>query len=203
MKKEPWKGHRDDDRIPEPWFAALPGSEWDENAMRAMSDLLQQELLPRWRRQVLAGGAKADRADDILHDFTVELYRSLIPQYQPHPEGTRLIGYLCQFFAWRLRDAIRSQYRREQRETDPVDDSRELGQVVHIDAGKQALLVALKKALQQLPERPRRVMEMRKEGWSYAEIGLALGIKEGHARTAAFHARKDLKTLLEKGAAHD
>lgn len=189
-----------DDRIPEPWFAEVPGAEWDDDAMRGMSDLLQQQLLPRWRRQAAGTKMTADKVDDILQDFTVELYNSLIPKYEPHPDGTRLVGYFCKYFSWRLQDAIRFGQRRQEREAEPVDESRDMGNVVHIDAGRQAVVIAVRDALARLPERLRRVTEMRMERVPFAEIGRELGIKEGHARSLAHKARKDLKDMLEGDA---
>ena len=190
-----------EDRIPEPWFADIPGSKWDESALRGMSDLLQQQLMPRWRRQVLAKRTMADRVDDILQEFTVEIYSSLIPRYKPHTGGTRLVGYLCKYFSWRLQDAVRSMQRRLDRELEPVDEARDLADVVYIDAGRQALYIAAKDALSKLPERLRRVTELRIERIPFADIARELGIKEGHARTLAFKARKDLKDLLQEGEA--
>ena len=49
-----------------------------------------------------------------------------------------------------------------------------------------------------LPERNRRVLELRLEGYSYHEIGAAVGISEASARVMEFRARTKLRDQLRK-----
>ena len=49
-----------------------------------------------------------------------------------------------------------------------------------------------------LPERNRRVLELRLEGYSYHEIGAAVGISEASARVMEFRARTKLREQLRK-----
>ena len=64
-------------------------------------------------------------------------------------------------------------------------------------AEREILLVRLREALAELPERRRiAVVLFDVEGYSHAEIAEVLGIPEGTVRSEVFHARRRLRTLL-------
>jgi len=64
-------------------------------------------------------------------------------------------------------------------------------------AEREILLVRLREALAELPERRRiAVVLFDVEGYSHAEIAEVLGIPEGTARSEVFHARRRLRALL-------
>lgn len=64
-------------------------------------------------------------------------------------------------------------------------------------AEREILLVRLREALAELPERRRiAVVLFDVEGYSHAEIAQVLGIPEGTVRSEVFHARRRLRTLL-------
>jgi RNA polymerase sigma-70 factor, ECF subfamily len=64
-------------------------------------------------------------------------------------------------------------------------------------AVRRALGQRLREALAQLPERRRAAIVLFVvEGYSHAEIGRALGIPQGTARSDVFYARRALRGLL-------
>ena len=77
-------------------------------------------------------------------------------------------------------------------ETEPVGESLE-------DQYRRRETVERLRALAAgLPERSRRVLELRMEGYSYHEIGAAVGISEASARVIEFRARTKLREQLRK-----
>lgn len=57
--------------------------------------------------------------------------------------------------------------------------------------------------LTQEPERTRKVLAMRMEGYSFHEIGRALGISESSARVIAYRAKTKIRQILEKEGFED
>lgn len=52
--------------------------------------------------------------------------------------------------------------------------------------------------LEQEPERTRKVVQMRLEGYSFREIGVKLGISENSARVIDFRAKQKIREILRK-----
>ena len=60
------------------------------------------------------------------------------------------------------------------------------------------LMQILHRILSREPERTQRIVEMRMEGYSYFEIGKALGISENSARVLFFRIKSKIKEYFEK-----
>ena len=190
-------------KIPEPDCAAKPGKDWGPAEFAELEKLIEEELTPLWLGQTRKGGALADKAEDVVQEFQVKIRESLIGKYDPEVSksgATSLIPFLGTCFNRHLADAWRI-HQREDGKAEPFDDDARQGLVVHIHAERQAELIALRDAIERLPERRRKVIRLSTEGFSYAEIGKALGIKANHTRVEAHAARQQLKRILEKGKA--
>ncbi len=191
-------------RIPEPLCAAVPGKDWGPPEFAEFEELLQDELTPRWLGQVRKARALAGEAEDVVQAFHVKIQKSLIEKYKPEVSeagDTSFIAYLGTCFRRHLADEWRIHQREGGRE-EPLDEENHRGHVVHINAERQAELLALRDAIEALPGRRRKVIRLSSEGFSFAEIGKALGIKANHARVEAFAARQQLKRILQKGQAN-
>ncbi len=190
-------------KIPEPDCAAVAGKDWGPDEFAELEVLLKEELTPLWLGQTRKRGALADKAEDVVQGFQLKIRESLIDKYEPEVSesgATSLIPYLGTCFNRHLADEWRI-HQRESGRAQPLDDDARQGLVVHIHAERQAELIALRDAIAALPERRRKVIRLSTEGFSYAEIGKALGIKANHARVEAHAARQQLKRILEKGKA--
>lgn len=191
-------------RIPEPACAAVRGEDWGATEHAELEALLREELTPLWLGQARKGKALADQAEDVVQGFLVKIHKSLIKKYEPSKAGsgaTSLIPFLGTCFNRHLADAWR-RHQREERWEEPLDNDHYRGHVVHIQPERQAELIALRDAIETLSERRRKVIRLSGEGYTFAEIGQALGIRENHARVEAHGARQQLKRILEKGESH-
>ena len=143
------------------------------------------------RRVARAVLGNADDADDAAQDGLLAALRHL-GRYDPtRPFGPWLLRIVSNAASDRRR-------RRQVRQTDQIPlgaASREAGPDVETD--RAAFREAVRRALATLPERQRvAVVMFDVEGYSHREIGEALNVPEGTARSDVFHARRALREAL-------
>jgi RNA polymerase sigma-70 factor, ECF subfamily len=134
----------------------------------------------------------ADEADDAAQDAFLSALVKLHQYDRRRP-----------FRPWLMRIAANVAIDRQRRRTvrhveslAPDAASRDAGP--DVQAERSALRERLEAALRQLPERYRiAVVLYDVEGFSHPEIAEALGIPVGTVRSAVFHARRQLRPLME------
>ena len=153
------------------------------------------ELVQRYagqaRRVARAVLHDPDDADDAAQDGFLAALRHL-GRYDPsRPFGPWLLRIVA--------NAAADRRRRERvRTTEPLAPQlAEHGPAPDRVADVRSLNEALRRALQDLPERQRlAVVLFDVEGYSHKEIGEILGIPEGTARSDVFHGRRTLREVL-------
>jgi len=89
---------------------------------------------------------------------------------------------------------------RKRKELKSLDDIPEPAAAfdLEIEVIGRELKSSINSALNTLDERSRRVVIMRSQGFSFLEIGVAIGVSEGSARVLNHRAMKKLKEFFEK-----
>ena len=72
------------------------------------------------------------------------------------------------------------------------------GKSLEEQCSDRELAVRICGLLEQEPERTRKVVRMRLEGYSFREIGVKLGISENSARVIDFRAKQKIREILRK-----
>ena len=130
-------------------------------------------------------------AEDSVQEALLLAYER-IEHYRP---GTSLRAYLAAITVKKAQTAMRSEFRRRQRqEKSVVPRPSETGEEL-LDVAQQRHLVG--EALRQMPDKRRMAALLRLEaGLSYREIADALGSTEGSTRVLVHQALKELRGTL-------
>jgi RNA polymerase sigma-70 factor, ECF subfamily len=153
------------------------------------------ELVARWRPRLVnflrSRGADPDGADDVAQETLVRVhgYRH---SYRPDAPFT---AFLFTVARNALADHRRSRARHRDREEGPagLDDVPARGAPT-----SGALRLDLEDALERLPERLRKVVELGAvRGLPYEVVGTLLGIPVGTVKSRMFHALRALRERLD------
>ena len=132
--------------------------------------------------------ARSEDAEDVLHDVFLGL-----------PEALRSYAARGSFTGWLYRVATRTalmrlRSARRRRETTLVASR------VAVSPATVVERLSIETAMESLPDSLRVVFVLREiEGYSHAEIGEMLGIREGASKVRLHRARRALRTMLEAG----
>lgn len=159
----------------------------DREAFAALYEIFYPRLVRYLSRYV---GASA-RVEDVLHEVMLVIWRRADSFRGDSRVSTWVFGIA-------YRKALESLRRQASRpfpvpEEDPLPDPEHSG----APGERLELRIAVREAIQTLPEPQRRVLELTYyDGLSYREIGARLDCPENTVKTRMFHARRKLRKLL-------
>ena len=180
----------------------------DEEAFASLMDQYERFVYNVACRVLSAAGQSLDQAEDISQETFVKVWRNL--------SGFR--GD-CTFSTWLFRiavncakDAVRSAARRPASSLSFAGEEDEDGAAewdIPVTSGdtipeeaaeRRELILAVRRAMESLPEDQRQVVVMRDlHGLAYQEIADTLGIELGTVKSRLNRGRANLKTILENG----
>jgi len=179
----------------------------DRRALESLYDRHKGPLLGYLRKTM----ASAAAADDLFQEVWIKVMQAL-PSYKPSGDSIR--PWLFRIATNAAVDRIRRENRRRGPELDsPVadgSDERKIDRVVDEGPSPEQIGIGasigrdLDRVLQQLPERQRSAILLRhQQGMRYHEIGHALGIPEGTAKTLVHRGVTALRRKLSHWSDHD
>ena len=180
----------------------------DEDAFAALMDQYERFVYNVAFRVLTSAGQSPDLADDVSQETFVKVWRNL----------SRFRGE-CTFSTWLFRiavncakDAVRSAARRPSTSLSFAGEEDEDGTAewdIPVTSGdtvpedaveRRELILAVRRAVESLPEEQRQVIVMRDlHGLPYQEISAALGVELGTVKSRLNRGRANLKTILENG----
>jgi RNA polymerase sigma-70 factor (ECF subfamily) len=129
-------------------------------------------------------------AEDCLQETFLRAFRA----YSRVQAGTNYRAWLYKIATNTARSHFKRRKRSETHTTDLDPDLQADGPSLADQVERQALLVAVVRAVEELPEQQRAALIMRKyQELSYAEIGLALNCGQAAARANVYQALKKLR----------
>lgn len=174
-----------DDEVEKHWLAAV--ARGDRGAFEALFRRYHPRLLRFCHR--LGGGLES--LDEIVSDTLLVVWRRAADYDGRCRPSTWIFG-----IAYRKVLETRRRDRRSRR-FDSLEDHRELSG--SCSGQRQETADWLHQAMKELPEEQRIAVELTfYHGMSYQEISRIMGCPENTVKTRMFHARKKLKTLLQR-----
>ena len=198
-----------DDDFPELSDLLKKAQDGDSDAFSALVSHYERFVFNVATRVLSAASQSPDMADDIAQDAFIKIWRNL-----------KKFRGECSFSTWIFRitvntakDAIRSASRRPTVSLSYSEDEEEEDGIAEWDvpvtsgdeipeeaAEKKELILAVRRAIESLPEDQRQIVVMRDlHGLSYQEIGEALGLELGTVKSRLSRGRTNLKIILENG----
>jgi len=152
------------------------------------------------RRAAIARGLPADEVDELLQDVRIRLWKS-------HATSENLDGlgasYLLKVVSSSVIDHLRRKRRQRETSLDAVAESAAVPVVLQVQppdhAATQALAERLERALTQLPQNRRLVVQLHLEGYERVEIGRMTGWTEAKVRNLLYRGLDDLRAQLRTG----
>lgn len=155
--------------------------------------MLLRDITP-FIRSVLAGGlSNPDWIDDITQDVLISVHKSLATYSPDRP----FRPWLSAIIGFRRLDFLRRYYREHKNRHTSLEDKEFLaGHVTNVDIAGE--LTDVETALEQLPEKQRKVFTMLKvEGYSAREVANEMGMSVSAVKVSAHRTMKKLKKDLE------
>jgi RNA polymerase sigma-70 factor, ECF subfamily len=162
-------------------------------------DGLFQRIHPQLFRYLYRLTGDRDMADDVAQEAFVRLIRQDLPEDEARP-------WLFTVATNLLRDRARKTDRH--RRLEPLVPHAETLARPDAAAEQSEVVLAVRRALLQVPERDRVMLLMREEGFSYGEIARAVGVAPGSVGTLLARAGRRFATEFTSTAgareiAHD
>lgn len=158
-------------------------------------DALFRRLYPPLFRYLHRQTGDADVADDIAQEAFVRLLRQPLPEDDARPWLFRVATNL-------LRDGARRAKRRRRLRPQATQD-REPPELPDVSVERAERIARVRRALDRVPERDRRMLLMREEGFSYREIADAIGVAPTSVGTLLARALRRFQEVYERVEAGD
>lgn len=155
-------------------------------------DALFQRIHPQLFRYLHRLTGDRDMADDVAQEAFVRLIRQDLPDNEVRP-------WLFTVATNLLRDRARKSDRH--RRLEPLVPQAEALARPDTAAEQTEVVVAVRRALRQVPERDRVMLLMREEGFSYGEIARVVGVAPGSVGTLLARAGRRFATAFTSTAA--
>lgn len=154
---------------------------------------LLKELVPYIKSILLGSLANSDWADDIIQETLISVHKSLKTYSSEKPFKPWLLAIIH----FRRTDFLRKYYSRKSDKTTSLDNPEYLNSYVtnpmHTGEYKD-----VEKALEQLPEKQRRVFELMKiQGFSAKEVANELGMSVSAVKVSAHRTMNKLKEQIQ------
>lgn len=167
----------------------------DELATKQLIDLCQPMLL-RWARRL---GASPELSADVAQECWLHLLkddRRVLRRYVPQ-EGVPFLAWL---FVVSGRHSLRwLRVENKLGRCVPIDDAMKLASSDLRDPGEFRLLLLAYGCARELTELEGRVLALKLEGYSHAEIAPRCGITESYSTKILWQARKKLRESVSAG----
>ncbi|MCA9284543.1 MAG: sigma-70 family RNA polymerase sigma factor [Phycisphaerales bacterium] len=158
-----------------------------------------ERLVRRWQPRLLRHACRLIGSDDAGAEVVQESWSAIVRQLRRLDDPAAFPAWAFRIVTRRCADWIRRRQRDRRREAS-VDGSVPSGSAVDHDAAAQRdQMVAVRVALDALPEESRTILALYYiESQSVRQIAHALSIPDGTVKSRLFHARNRLRQILEE-----